>query len=129
MASLKFAQGALTEALAQDDAARAALADHAFHRQIGEAAGNPYLAQALDRMLVDHTRLGQGLYRPASKKERKILKKALQHHETLIAAIEAQDAEAAITAALDHWALSQDDISRAITPEPVPHDIAAAAEP
>ncbi|SMX33243.1 GntR family transcriptional regulator [Maliponia aquimaris] len=124
IAALKSVQRALAQAIAAEDAPRAALEDHGFHTLVGEMAGNAYLAQALDRMLVDLTRLGQGLYRPETKKARKLLKKALQQHEALIVAIESQDPEEAVAVALAHWSLSQDEITRALTPDPVPHDIA-----
>lgn len=122
--ALKAAQQALTQAVTAEDAPRAALEDHRFHAVIGEMAGNAYLVQALDRMLVDLARLGQGLYRPDAKKARKLLKKALNQHEALIAAIEAQDAEEAVSQALAHWSLSQEEVMRALIPDPVPHDIA-----
>lgn len=128
LAALREAQDALSAALDQGDPARAALCDHRFHGQIAEMAGNAYLAEALNRMLVDLVRLGQGLYRPTAKKERKLLRKALQQHEDLVAAIAAQDAGEAVAAALAHWEITHEEITRAMAPAPVPHDIAAQPE-
>lgn len=124
IAALKAAHQGLIEAVATEDAPRAALEDHRFHGLIGAMAGNAYLSQALNRLLIDITRLGQGLYRPEAKKARKLLKKAMQQHESLVDAIAAQDADTAVTLALSHWALTQEDITRGLTPDPLPHDVA-----
>ena len=55
------------------DAGGVALANHRFHRLIGEMAANPYLMACLDRLLIDHTRLSQTFYRPASEAEQALI--------------------------------------------------------
>lgn len=100
----------------------AALENHAFHRQIGEMAANPYLLPSFERMLIDHTRLSQTFYRPESPKEEELVRTAVVQHDAMIAAFEARDREAAVELTLRHWELSQDRLERFVRPDPLPLD-------
>lgn len=104
------------------EAPDAALWNHRFHAQIGAMADDPYLAPALDRMLIDHTRLGQTFYRPASIAESVLVKRATGQHDAMIAAFEMKNAEQAVELTMDHWDLSRDRIARFVHPEPLPLD-------
>ena len=121
--ALKAAQQDFLKATTAEDAAAAALHNHRFHHQIGVMAGNPYLLPALNRMLIDHTRLSQTFYRPANKKEKKLVKKAGQQHDAMIAAIEAQAADVAVDLTLQHWDLSRDRMEKFVHPDPLPIDV------
>ncbi len=123
IAPLKDTQGQFRAAAQAGDASRAALLNHRFHRQIGEMAHNPYLLPSLNRMLIDHTRLSQTFYRPASEDEEARVKKAVDHHDAMIAAIEAQDAEGIVALTIDHWNLSRDRLERFVSPDPLPLDV------
>lgn len=123
IAALKAAQGAFTRATAAGDAGAAALANHAFHAVIGEMAQNPYLMAALKRMLIDHTRLSQTFYRPASPSEKLLVVRAGEQHDALIAAIEAREGALAIDLTLQHWDLSRDRMERFVRPDPLPVDV------
>lgn len=123
IAALKAAQGAFTRATAAGDAGAAALANHAFHAVIGEMAQNPYLMAALKRMLIDHTRLSQTFYRPASPSEKLLVVRAGEQHDALIAAIEAREGAPAIDLTLQHWDLSRDRMERFVRPDPLPVDV------
>ncbi|MEL7258253.1 MAG: GntR family transcriptional regulator [Pseudomonadota bacterium] len=105
------------------DAGKAALLNHRFHLQIGEMARNPYLLPSLKRMLIDHTRLSQTFYRPASDEEVARVAKAVDQHDAMIAAFEARDAERAVDLTIDHWNLSRDRLERFVTPDPLPIDV------
>lgn len=105
-----------------DKAARPLL-NHRFHEIIGQMAANPYLAVSLNRMLIDHTRLSQTFYRPASAVEEQAVAKASDQHDAMIAAIEAQDADAAVDLTLQHWDLSRDRIERFVRPDPLPLNV------
>lgn len=105
------------------DAGQAALLNHQFHLQIGEMAKNPYLLPSLKRMLIDHTRLSQTFYRPASEDESDRVHKAVAQHDAMIEAIEAHDAEQAVELTIAHWNLSRDRLERFVTPDPLPIDV------
>ena len=102
----------------------AVLANHRFHALIGDMAHNPYLSASLDRLLIDHTRLSQTFYRPATEQEADLIDTASQQHEPLIAAIAARDAVRAVELTLQHWDLSRDRMERFVRPDPLPVNLA-----
>ena len=122
--ALRAAQAKFTTANAAGLAGDAALANHRFHEVIGEMAQNPYLVAALSRMLIDHTRLSQTFYRPASEDERGLVRTAQEQHDAMIAAIEARDTAHVTDLTLQHWDLSKDRMERFVRPDPLPLDIA-----
>ncbi len=105
------------------DAGQAAIENHAFHEQIGLMAHNPYLQPALRRMLIDHTRLSQTFYRPASSFEADLVTKACDQHDAMISAFDASEASLAMDLTLQHWDLSRDRMERYVQPDPLPVDI------
>ncbi len=123
LAPLQATQETFRAATEGGDAGQAALLNHRFHLQIGEMARNPYLLPSLKRMLIDHTRLSQTFYRPASEDEAARVARAVEQHEAMIAAFEAQDAQRAVDLTIDHWNLSRDRLEQFVTPDPLPIDV------
>ncbi len=124
LTTLRDAQDAFCVATHAMDADAAALANHRFHEMIGEMAHNPYLMAALSRMLIDHTRLSQTFYRPASEEEAALVETARAQHDQMIDAIAARDTERATELTLRHWDLSQDRMERFVRPDPLPLNVA-----
>ncbi len=122
---LKAIQEEFRTATEDGDAGRSALLNHRFHWKIGLMAHNPYLLTSLNRMLIDHTRLSQTFYRPASKGEETRVYKAVEQHDAMITAIENQEPELAVELTLDHWNLSLDRLEQFVTPDPLPLDMTA----
>ena len=120
---LKDAQRAFEKATGQSDPGAAALANHNFHSVIGEMARNPYLDASLERLLIDHTRLSQTFYRPASEAEKTLVQTAKEQHEAMIAAIESRAPAVMVELTLQHWDLSRDRVERFVQPDPLPHDL------
>ncbi len=116
---LKAAQNAFTAALRQGSAAERALTNSRFHEITGEMAGNVYLIPSFQRLLIDHARIGMTFYQPKNQQMADNLAKASEHHEAIIAAIEAGDEDAAAALAEAHWALSRDEIGRFVLPTPL----------
>ena len=123
IATLKDIQHSFRQATQSDEPGKAALLNHAFHLQIGEMAHNPYLMPSLKRMLIDHTRLSQIFYRPASDEEQERVAKACDQHDELIVAIERREPALAVDVTLEHWALSRDRLERFVSPDPLPVDV------
>lgn len=121
--ALKAAQRDFTKANAAQDADAAALANYRFHEIIGEMAHNPYLMAALNRMLIDHTRLSQTFYRPKSPEESELVRTAQSQHDAMIDAIAAQGRATVTELTLQHWDLSQDRMERFVRPDPLPLDV------
>ncbi|MEM9318295.1 MAG: GntR family transcriptional regulator [Pseudomonadota bacterium] len=125
LVALKADQRDFSQSVAKGDATEAALSNHRFHAAIGRMAENPYLMACLDRLLIDHTRLGQTFYRPKAAAEKLIVMRAVQQHDEMIAAIEAQEPSLAMEITLQHWDLSRDRMERFVRPDPLPIDVVA----
>ena len=121
--ALEGIQTAFRTAAEAGDAGQAALLNHRFHAQIGQMAHNPYLLASLNRMLIDHTRLSQTFYRPVSDDEAARVRTAIDHHDQMIAAIRAQEADRIVALTIDHWNLSRDRLERFVSPDPLPIDV------
>lgn len=117
---LKAAQRAFQAAVKADASSEMALANHQFHELIGEMGDSPYLRPSLNRLLIDHTRMGQAFYRARTKAEQRLVKTACTQHDEMIEAIAAHDPGRAVQLTLDHWALSRDRIERYVRPDPLP---------
>ncbi|NNK77477.1 MAG: GntR family transcriptional regulator, partial [Litoreibacter sp.] len=126
--ALKETQRQFRQATTAGKADEAALLNHRFHEQIGEMAHNPYLTPSLKRMLIDHTRLSQTFYRPASASERVLVTKATEQHDGMIVAIEAHESSIAVDLTLQHWDLSRDRLERFVRPDPLPIDVISLKE-
>lgn len=120
--SLKSAQFDFTKAKGSLDAGAMALANHRFHEITGEMSANPYLAPAMGRLLIDHTRMSQRFYRGVAPQDGVRIVQAAHQHDLLIDAIERRSPEEAVEITLDHWALSRDEIERYVWPDPLPDD-------
>lgn len=118
--ALKAAQLSFEKAVKARDPSAAALANHQFHRCIGALTQNPYLIACLERLLIDHTRLGRTFYQPSSQEDVTLIETASTQHDALIAAIDEQDPERAVELTLLHWDLSRDQIERFVRPDPLP---------
>jgi DNA-binding GntR family transcriptional regulator len=123
---LRATQTKFTAANAAGDPGQAALHNHRFHEIIGEMAHNPYLAPALNRMLIDHTRLSQTFYRPANETEAALVQSAQDQHDAMIDAIAARDVAGVTDLTLQHWDLSKNRMERFVRPDPLPLDLPAA---
>ena len=120
---LKSTQAQFAKATKSSDAAEAALANHRFHAIIGEMAHNTYLLASLARLQIDHTRMSQTFYRPTAPAEQVLVRKAIEQHDAMIAAIEAREGALAIDLTLQHWDLSRDRMERFVRPDPLPVDV------
>lgn len=116
---LKDAQRQFCKAVKNKQADEMAYANNLFHSIMGEMADNKYLWPTLQRLLIDHSRIGQTFYRPRNKLMRSRLELASDHHEQFIVAIEEQDHLSAKQLAVDHWDLSQDYIDLLVGHEPL----------
>ena len=97
-----------------------------FHAIMGEMADNPYLKPSYDRLLIDHARISQTFYRPRDPNMAERMYRALEHHDEMIAAIEAGDSQAVVDLIVEHWELSRDLIEYFVKPDPLAFDMAAS---
>ena len=120
---LKSVQIRFAKAAGERDARQSGLLNHDFHEIIGEMAQNPYLQAGLRRMLVDHTRLSQTFFDPQSDGDVERVRKAVEQHDAMIAAIEKQEPSVAVDLTLQHWDLSRDQMEKYVRPDPLPLDV------
>lgn len=125
---LKAIQTRFVRSVCAGRAGEIALENHRFHGMIGVMAVNDYLTPSLRRLLIDHTRLGQIFYRPASPAESLAVRISSDQHDAMIAAIETGDSDGVVDLTLQHWALSRDRLERFVHPDPMPLDIADLKE-
>ncbi|WP_147112912.1 GntR family transcriptional regulator [Tateyamaria sp. syn59] len=128
VADLKDIQHEFIGVARAGDAASAGLLNHAFHEKIGDMARNPYLLAGLRRMLIDHTRLGQTFFAPQSEADKTRVTKAIEQHDAMISAIEAQEPNLATDLTLQHWDLSRDQLEKFVRPDPLPLDVLSMKE-
>ena len=128
VAELREIQRAFVDARRAHDTQDAALLNHDFHELIGVMAQNPYLQASLQRMLIDHTRLSQTFFAPQSEADEARVEKAIEQHEAMILAIEAQEASVAVDLTLQHWDLSRDEMEKYVRPDPLPLDVVSLKE-
>lgn len=117
--ALKAAQTRFRAALRSGSAVERTLANTRFHEITGAMAHNVYLVPSFNRLLIDHARIGMTFYRPTNDAMVGNLSTASAHHDAIIAAIEARDAEAAERLAEEHWKLSRGQIEMFVMPAPL----------
>jgi len=126
--ALKVIQREFTTSAKSGDVRDAALLNHQFHDAIGRMADNPYLFAGLKRMLVDHTRLSQTFFKPETEADETWIKKSIDQHDAMIAAIEAGEASLVTDLTLQHWDLSRDQLEKYVRPDPLPLDVVSLKE-
>ncbi len=117
LASLKAAQNSFRGAVTDGKADLMAYHNNQFHLIMGEMADNQYLWPSLQRLLIDHARIGQTFYRPKTEAMEASLSEACRHHDQFIDAIEASDSEMVKQLAYDHWELSRKNIDMFVRPD------------
>lgn len=97
-----------------------------FHYQIGEMADNRYLMPSLQRLLMEHARIGQTFWRSGPEGPTQDIIEACHHHDQFIEIFASHDEEAAIELTMAHWELSRRQMDEFIRPDPLAVDIEMA---
>ncbi len=100
-----------------------AMHNHRFHEAIGRMAGSPYLMPSLNRLLIDHTRIGQVFYRTRTQADRDRTSKAAEQHDAMIDAFRRNDPASAVKLTLEHWELSRTQMEQFVKPDPLPFEL------
>lgn len=90
-----------------------------FHFQIGEMADNAYLKPSLQRLLMEHARIGQTFWQSEAGIISKRIAEASLHHDQFVEIFAAHDEDAAVALTLSHWELSRKDMDDYIRPDPL----------
>jgi DNA-binding GntR family transcriptional regulator len=117
LSDLKDTQERFRAATEAGDALSMVLENNRFHEIMGEMSWNVYLQPSLNRLLIDHARIGHTFFRPRNDAMKKRLKLAAEHHDGFIASIAAHNEDAVVDLVFQHWELSRADMEMFIAPE------------
>jgi DNA-binding GntR family transcriptional regulator len=117
LSELKDTQERFRAASKTEDALSMVLENNRFHEIMGEMSGNVYLQPSLNRLLIDHARIGHTFFRPHADVMKKRLKLAVKHHDGFIASIAAHNEDAVVDLVFQHWELSRENMEMFIAPE------------
>ncbi|MEM7633651.1 MAG: GntR family transcriptional regulator [Pseudomonadota bacterium] len=120
ISALKSAQRSFRKAGENSDVFGMAMFNHSFHHIIGEMAGNAYLTPSLNRLLIDHTRMGQLFYNPKNDREEQLIWTACDQHDRMIEAIEKREPALVVELTMEHWDLSRGRMEKYVRPDPLP---------
>lgn len=114
---LKKIQASFREAIDQNNLEGRVYYNNLFHLEIGRIAENPYLLPSLERLLIDHARLGKIFYRhPNTTDMQEDLDTAVIQHDQIIDAIERHNAGDAGEIVRVHMDLSRRRMTEYVVP-------------
>lgn len=116
MVRLKECQERFRAAVSRQDTEAMVVENSMFHALIGEMANSTYLTPSLNRLLIDHARIGDTFFRPKNDEMEANLAKACEHHDQMIHAIAERDEAVVVGLVLEHWELSRRNIEMFIAP-------------
>lgn len=117
MVQLRDCQERFRAAIARRDTEAMVVENTQFHAIIGEMAGSPYLRPSLNKLLIDHARIGETFFRPMNEAMEAALTRACEHHDRMIQALAEQDEAAIVGLVLEHWELSRGNMEMFIAPK------------
>lgn len=94
-----------------------------FHEIMGEMSGNVYLQASLNRLLIDHARIGQTFFSTRSKNLSGRVDVAVLHHDRFIQEISDHNETGVVNLVLEHWDLSRESMEMFIAPEGLKADV------
>lgn len=119
---LKKAQQRFRKATTSKDPLAMVVENNRFHAIMGEMAGNQYLEPSLERLLIDHARIGNTFFRPQNEEMEKRIELSAGHHDAFIEAIERRDESAVVDLVFEHWELSRESMEIFIAPQGIKAD-------
>lgn len=122
LSELKETQYRYRGAIVAQDATAMVVENSRFHAIIGEMAGNQYLQPSLERLQIDHARIGHTFFRPRDEGMEKDLELSASHHDLFIDALERHDEEAFVGLVFEHWEPSRKNMQIYIAPQGIKPD-------
>jgi len=116
---LRETQAQFKQAVSAQSVEQMVFLNDAFHFQIGEMADNPYLTPSLQRLLMEHARIGQTFWQTGRQENQSAIQEACDHHDQFIDIFASHDEEAAVELTLAHWDLSRAKMDEFIRPDPL----------
>lgn len=123
LVDLKETQRRFRAATVSRDALMMVVENNRFHAIMGEMSGNQYLEPSLERLLIDHARIGHTFFRPRDEDMEQRLQLSAEHHDSFIEAIERRDESAVVDLVFEHWELSRENMEMFIAPHGMKADL------
>ncbi|MFV0931910.1 GntR family transcriptional regulator [Pseudomonas jessenii] len=123
LVDLKETQRRFRAATVSHDALMMVVENNRFHAIMGEMSGNQYLEPSLERLLIDHARIGHTFFRPRDEDMEQRLQLSAEHHDSFIEAIERRDESAVVDLVFEHWELSRENMEMFIAPNGMKADL------
>lgn len=117
MDQLRTCQERFRAAAETGDAEAMVVENNAFHATIGSMAHSAFLEPSLNKLLIDHARIGHTFFRPRNDTMRSNLVTACDHHDRFISAISEREEAAVVQLVREHWELSRRDMEMFIAPK------------
>lgn len=117
MTQLKECQERFKSAVSRRDPDTMAVENNAFHAIIGEMANNAFLKPSLNKLLIDHARIGHTFFRPINDDMEESLERSCEHHDEMIQAIAERDEATMVRLSFEHWELSRKNMEMFIAPK------------
>ena len=96
MEQLKACQKRFRAAIVAGDPEAMVVENNVFHATIGAMAHSVFLQPSLNKLLIDHARIGHTFFRPRNKVMQSNLATACEHHDQFIVAIGERDEPAVV---------------------------------
>ena len=128
IATLKQVQKEFRASLAGESVSETAMFNHRFHQLIGDMAASPYLMPSLNRLLIDHARIGQVFYHSRSPEDAERISTAADQHDAMIEAFSSHSPTRAVELTLEHWELSRVQMQKFVSPDPLPFNLESGAD-
>jgi DNA-binding GntR family transcriptional regulator len=117
LAELERCQDRFRSAMKAGESETLNLQNNRFHAIIGDMAGSVYLRPSLEKLLVDHARIGHTFFNPMDDRMRSNLLTACKHHDHFIEAIAKRDEDAMTRLVFEHWELSRRNMEIYVAPK------------
>lgn len=119
---LQACQGRFRAAAAAGEPEAMVVENCMFHGIVGAMAHSVFLQPSLNKLLIDHARIGHTFFRPRNEGMRANLETAADHHDAFIAAIGQRDEAEIVRLVHAHWELSRSDMEMFIAPDGLTSD-------
>jgi DNA-binding GntR family transcriptional regulator len=117
MVQLRECQERFRAAIARRDSDAMVIENNQFHAIIGEMANSAFLKPSLNKLLIDHARIGYTFFRPTDQEMESNLAKAAEHHDQFILALAERDEAFVVRLVFEHWELSRRNMEIYIAPK------------
>ena len=117
MVQLKDCQERFRSAISGCAAEAMIVENNRFHAIIGEMTDSAYLKPSLNKLLIDHARIGYTFFRPTDEEMEASLVRSCEHHDQFIQAIAEKDEAAVVRLVFEHWELSRRNMEMFIAPK------------